>query len=301
MNYAVNGGAGNFEIVFSPLYATTGEGFEMPEVTIPTVDPSIKTSTFMSFSAIDREDAYGNPPDKVTYDKNGGVTLKSINTKVQHQIAYYFSDKEQTNTALAIANREGGTNTVEITVTVIDAKDINNNTGKVEIQIMLFSNPDVNGYQPANVTVQQWQEVGTSKTYYINVGDYKSYSNCYYVKLCAMNYWYYDESGNLIEHPDWNDGHKYTSAEIAPTVHFSKMIVSEKRYDEVEEIVYGDCNSDGDVNVKDVLALRKYLAKWDVQINMDAADVNVDGKVDTLDVLRLRKFLANWDVELGKA
>jgi len=54
----------------------------------------------------------------------------------------------------------------------------------------------------------------------------------------------------------------------------------------------GDINRDDAVNMKDVLALRKFLAGFDVDINMDAADVNGDGNVSMKDVLQLRKFLA---------
>ena len=59
------------------------------------------------------------------------------------------------------------------------------------------------------------------------------------------------------------------------------------------EIVCGDANGDGKVNMKDVLAVRKYLAEMEVEINLDLADTNNDGAVNTKDVLNLRKFLAN--------
>ncbi len=67
----------------------------------------------------------------------------------------------------------------------------------------------------------------------------------------------------------------------------------------VKTVIYGDANADGKVNVKDVLVIRKQLAKWEVAIDMDAADCNADGYVNTKDVLLLRKYIAGWKVTLG--
>ena len=67
-----------------------------------------------------------------------------------------------------------------------------------------------------------------------------------------------------------------------------------------EKAVYGDCDDDSKINMADVLILRKYLAKWNVKINLLNADCNADTKINMADVLLLRKYLAKWDVALGK-
>ena len=54
----------------------------------------------------------------------------------------------------------------------------------------------------------------------------------------------------------------------------------------------GDVTSDSKVNMADVLALRKYLAKWTITIDEEASDVNFDGKINMADVLVIRKHLA---------
>ena len=61
---------------------------------------------------------------------------------------------------------------------------------------------------------------------------------------------------------------------------------------EAEDVLYGDSNGDGNVNMKDVLILRKFLAGIDVSYVARNSDVNGDGNVNMKDVLILRKFLA---------
>lgn len=56
---------------------------------------------------------------------------------------------------------------------------------------------------------------------------------------------------------------------------------------------YGDANSDGVVNMKDVLIIRKYLADLDVEMDQTLADANRDGELNMKDVLVVRKYLAD--------
>ncbi len=62
---------------------------------------------------------------------------------------------------------------------------------------------------------------------------------------------------------------------------------------EAPALICGDANSDGVVNLKDVLFVRKYLADLEVSIDLVAADTNNDGEVNMKDVLNLRKFIAD--------
>ena len=59
-----------------------------------------------------------------------------------------------------------------------------------------------------------------------------------------------------------------------------------------DDLLLGDVNDDGDVNMKDVLIIRKHIAGLEGRLNEPAADVNADDSVDMKDVLLVRKFIA---------
>ncbi len=81
-----------------------------------------------------------------------------------------------------------------------------------------------------------------------------------------------------------------TAPTTAPTTQPSRVV----------EIMYGDANDDGEINMKDVLTVRKYVAQLDTgYINTKTADANGDGAINMKDVLVIRKFVANLIDESG--
>lgn len=62
----------------------------------------------------------------------------------------------------------------------------------------------------------------------------------------------------------------------------------------------GDANDDYRLDIRDLVLIRKYIAKWSVaqEINLNNADCNGDGIVNLLDLILLRKYFAKWDVKL---
>ena len=68
---------------------------------------------------------------------------------------------------------------------------------------------------------------------------------------------------------------------------------SQEASDYARRVGKGDANADNSVDMKDVLLVRKYIAKLATDIDEWAADVNRDGNVDMKDVLIIRKFIAN--------
>ena len=90
---------------------------------------------------------------------------------------------------------------------------------------------------------------------------------------------------------------------IFETNHFSTYMITETELEsnKASDVVYGDANSDGTVNSKDVVMIKKHLAGYtDLGINIDVCDVNVDGTVNSKDAVLILKKLAGYDVELGK-
>ena len=72
------------------------------------------------------------------------------------------------------------------------------------------------------------------------------------------------------------------------------------KYEEQAVRTPGDANGDGEVNLVDVILIRRYLdGGWNVTINTANADVDGDNEVSLKDVVLIRRYLAGgWDVEL---
>ena len=59
------------------------------------------------------------------------------------------------------------------------------------------------------------------------------------------------------------------------------------------EILKGDINSDGNINVLDYALLQQYLIGKDVNISKENSDINGDGKINSTDLMLLRKIVLN--------
>lgn len=66
----------------------------------------------------------------------------------------------------------------------------------------------------------------------------------------------------------------------------------------ISDVLLGDVNDDGKVNLRDGMVLQRYIARWSGYtadtINMAAADVNADGKVNLRDGMILQRHIAKW-------
>ena len=88
----------------------------------------------------------------------------------------------------------------------------------------------------------------------------------------------------------WNHGNDFT-ARIYATGILEAMLG--------DDHIPGDVNGDGDVNLKDLVALAQYVADWeDLEVDKNALDVNGDGEVDLNDVNHLARYLAGWDIDV---
>ncbi len=87
------------------------------------------------------------------------------------------------------------------------------------------------------------------------------------------------------------------------TNHFSTYVITKEDLFAGAGFVYGDVNGDGEVDVKDAVLLKKYLAEFEDAVNSldkGAGDVTGDGDITSTDAVRLLKALAEYDVELGR-
>ena len=69
----------------------------------------------------------------------------------------------------------------------------------------------------------------------------------------------------------------------------------------VVEVVYGDVNGDGFIDIVDAALVQQRVAGWDVALDEVAADVNGDGYIDIVDAALVQQRVAGWDVVLGPA
>jgi len=70
--------------------------------------------------------------------------------------------------------------------------------------------------------------------------------------------------------------------------------------DSLKALIYGDVDRTGKINLSDVSGTMKHVARWNPDVNTDAADVDKSGAVNLLDASKLLKFIAGFeDISLG--
>ena len=68
-----------------------------------------------------------------------------------------------------------------------------------------------------------------------------------------------------------------------------------------QSVIKGDIYSDGIINIKDLIRLNQYVAKWEMELTkneLNAADIVADGEINSKDLIRLNQYLARWNVTL---
>lgn len=71
---------------------------------------------------------------------------------------------------------------------------------------------------------------------------------------------------------------------------------------EQDDILIGDANCDGHIDIRDVTAIQRHIAEHEILTGdaYTAADANGDGRVDINDATHLQMYLAEYGVTLGK-
>ncbi|MFA9397592.1 MAG: InlB B-repeat-containing protein [Clostridiaceae bacterium] len=65
------------------------------------------------------------------------------------------------------------------------------------------------------------------------------------------------------------------------------------------DTLWGDVNGDNHINLKDVLALKQYVAGYENDIDKIAADINGDGDINEDDMISMKKHIAGWNINLA--
>ncbi len=77
-------------------------------------------------------------------------------------------------------------------------------------------------------------------------------------------------------------------------------VASDDAVGDLKALIYGDVDKNGKINIMDVSAILKSIAKWETDICAPAADVDKSGGVNLADCTKLLKKIAGWaDISLG--
>lgn len=66
---------------------------------------------------------------------------------------------------------------------------------------------------------------------------------------------------------------------------------------DVTDSSVGDIDGDGEITDWDAIMLNRYLASWNVSIQLSAADIDGDGDISDWDAILLERHLAGWKIE----
>ena len=100
-----------------------------------------------------------------------------------------------------------------------------------------------------------------------------------------------DMGDGRISGADFSTGKIVVSVGTAPSKIVRTLII-----DLSGMTVYGDANGDNKVSISDAAAMLKYIAKWDVAINIINADMDSNSKVNISDVSIVLKKIAGWNI-----
>lgn len=86
-----------------------------------------------------------------------------------------------------------------------------------------------------------------------------------------------------------NHGNDFTAR-----LYYTGILAAMKKDSNVVVGTTGDANGDEVVDLKDLIALARFVAKWDIEINEAVVDFDKDDDVDLADVTYLARGLAGW-------
>ena len=297
------------------------EAIPAPEITLTAPATTVFTFGDEALKAVQCGVEYTFEP---TFDETVKKVLVNVVDADDVVVYSAASDKADTTVTVDLSDAKVGTYTMTVAAYFFDEKIVSN--------AMEFT------VNPAVIDTIAINDADITPIYGDKAGDHLAYTlpdDCHFT--ATMNGWWDVLNSCILADDDvfaadglyaacWNfvadEGYAFAddavitvngSADNADTEHAfidvsgekplfilsAKAVFVEASTDSSGDKLLGDANNDGDINMKDVLALRKQLAGMSSEINLINADCNGDGDVNMKDVLMLRKFLAGLITKLG--
>ena len=278
------GGGTQPDVHFGNIFVDDGQEASTVPVSTKKVDPNQLTfNNFAPKSALDVK----LKPDTVKYSsdcaswKSAGKTTEADygfirftqpNSVEQVQVNYEITAPDVTRQAIANANAEGGTHKIKLDITLASCLDPDDEPTIAEVQINLTGQIGNGDKKPETQKAFCWQYPGTTRTYYLDVSEFKNETQVASIGANIQNYWYYNAQHQLV---DWNEISNYAGEQAAMDAGYSKCRIH--GLDVIMSPVTVEKTNANATNTPKDFALNGFNKEGKVPENPAAGDPNVEG------------------------
>lgn len=109
-----------------------------------------------------------------------------------------------------------------------------------------------------------------------------------------LKWWYNSHINDIVKAAEITGEISYNCIQLGNKLIFI-LEGSRNTPERLSDDIVGDINRDGEITIKDLSMLKRYLAGWNVSINESVADVNGDGTINVKDNAAIKRYLAGWN------
>ncbi len=272
------------DVFFTNIVVDDGQEASTVPVSTKKVDPNQLTfNNFAPKSALD----VNLKPDTVKYSsdcaswKSAGKTTEADygfirftqpNSVEQVQVNYEITAPDVTRQAIANANAEGGTHKIKLDITLASCLDPDDEPTIAEVQINLTGQIGNGDKKPETQKAFCWQYPGTTRTYYLDVSEFKNETQVASIGANIQNYWYYNAQHQLV---DWDKISNKAGEQAAMDAGYSKCRIH--GLDVIMSPVTVEKTNANATNTPKDFALNGFNKEGKVPENPAAGDPNVEG------------------------